>query len=477
MKYNNLNIYKIILLKQFRSINSLPVLMRIKSEIFRLPFNKINHWMVVLAILVSNTTISAQTAAPANSFFLHPYKKNAIFSNKSQVGFMLKVQSSLSDRQRGSIALEIKNIDGKSVYHDNIGVFINPQGSYSKELDFGRIGLMPGAYSLFLNMTTNAGSSIGTFSFLVDPDKVAINQNRPADFNSFWEEAVKELYTINPNYQYKKRSDLSNSGWEVYEVSFQSLDNITIKSYLSIPNKKGHFPVTCMFCDYLTELKPQYEKERAVMSVNVRGVGLSKGIYKTDFSQYLNLDENNRKKFIYRGVYMDGYRSVDFLFKFATSLGLDSSKILLKGVGQGAGLCAAIGVLLPKAKGIIMERPLFVDVRSLIANAESTKVSNFPANAMMAYYNSHIYGMNKEVFLKNWEYFDPINFAPYISCPILYGFTYKSNQTPSICNHSFIGQLRNGSEDILLCTECADEMDTKFYGFQNTWINEVLNIP
>ena len=465
-------------MQQFRSIINLPVLMRIKLEILRLQFSKINLRIAAVAILLCNTCLFAQTAPPpSNNFYLKPYKKNAIFSSKNQVGFMLKVQSNFSDRQRGTISLEVRNIDGKAVYHDNLGVYINPQGSYSKELNFNRLGLSSGAYILYLNLTTNAGSTVNTFSFLVDPDKIPVKQTRPADFNSFWEEAVKELYTFSPNYQYKKRSDLSNTGWEVYEVDFQSLDNITIKSYLSIPNKKGRFPVTCMFCDYLTELKPQYEKDMAVMSVNVRGVGMSKGLYKSDFSQYLNTDINNKQKFVYRGVYMDCYRSVDFLFKYSTALGLDSTKILLKGVGQGAGLCAVTAVLYPKAKGIIMERPLFVDIRSLIANAETTKANNFPASAMISYYNSHIYGVNKDVFLKNWEYFDPINFAPYISCPVLYGFTYKSNQTPAICNHNFIGQLRNNSEDILMCTDCVDEMDAKFYGFQNTWINEVLNIP
>ena len=174
---------------------------------------------------------------------------------------------------------------------------------------------------------------------------------------------------------------------------------------------------------------------------------------------------------------MDCIRSVDFISKNGGTLSLDTSRIILKGIGQGAGLCAVTAALSPKVKGIIMERPLFIDIRDMIANAESCKPAFWPASAMIEYCNGKNAGMSKDMLMKNWDYFDPMNFAPYISCAVLYGFAYRNNMTPSICHYNFLGDLRVDTKDIMMCTDCENDMDNKFYGFQSTWMNEVLDIP
>ena len=412
-----------------------------------------------------------------NNIYMRPYKKNGIFYSKNQVGFLLRLTSNSSERQRGAVAVEIKNSTNGVVFHDNISIYLGSKGSFTKEMDYGSLGLLAGIYTIYLNVTTNVGTTINHFSFIVDPPNAQVKSFRPADFSNFWDDAKRDLNFVNPNYQVKKRSDLSTSRADVYAVEFQSIDNITIRGYLTIPNKRGSFPVMCVFPDYVTELKPEFISNMAVLSINVRGVGTSKDKIKADFVQYLNLDANNKRKFIYRGVYMDCIRSIDFISKYGGTLSLDTTRILLKGIGQGAGLCAVTAALSSKVKGIIMERPLLMDIRNIITNAETNKPVYWPASAMMEYYNGKTAGMTKDIFLKNWDYFDPVNFAPYIGCAVLYGFSYRSNMTPSICHYNFINQLRVDTKDILMCTECDNDMDNKFYGFQGTWMNEVLDIP
>jgi len=451
--------------------------MRIKTEILKIDQLKKRLWILLLCFLLSNVTLFAQNSISANNIYLRPFRKAAIFNSKNQVGFLLKIISTSSERQRGSIAIEIKNSVNGIVFHDNISIYIGSKGSFSKELDYGSLGLLAGIYTIYLNVSSNVGTTINHFSFIVDPDHAQLKSSRPADFSTFWEEARRDLSLVNPNYQVKKRSDLSTSHADVYSVEFQSLENVTIRGYLTIPSKRGTFPVMCMFPDYVTELKPEFISNMAVFTVNVRGVGTSRDKIKADFTQYLNLDANNRKKFIYRGVYMDCYRSVDFIMKYGGPLSLDTTKILLKGVGQGAGLCAVTAVMLPKVKGIIMERPLLMDIREMITNAESNKPVYWPASAMLEYCSGKNSGITKDMLLKNWDYFDPLNFAPYIGCPVLYGYAFRSNMTPSICHINFIGQLRVDSKDVIMCNECENDMDNMFYGFQGTWINEVLNIP
>ena len=451
--------------------------MRIKTIILNINYPHKWIWILAFCMLFSASDLFSQNLTAPNSIYVRPFRKNGIFYGKGTVGFLLKLLSNSAERQRGTVAIEIKNGVNGVVFHDNISLYINSKGSYTKDLNYGKLGLLSGIYTMYINVTTNAGTSLNHFSFLVDPDNAALKSSRPADFSTFWDDAKKDLAAINPNFQFKKRTDLSTSHADVFTVEFQSLDNITVRGYLTIPNKKGLFPVMCMLPDYVTEMKPEFMSNTAVLTMNVRGIGNSRDKIKPDFAQYMNVDANNKKKFIYRGVYMDCYRSIDFLLKYGNSLSIDTTKILLKGVGQGAGLCAVTAVLSPKIRGIIMERPLFLDIRDMMANAETSKPANWPASAMMEYLNGKITAITKEMYLKNWDYFDPVNFAPYISCPILYGFAYRSQMTPSICHLNFLGQLRVDTKDVITCNECENEMDNKFYGFQGTWIGEVLDIP
>ena len=460
-----------------RSTNVSTVQMRIKKDILNIFKSHIGLWATAICLLINSSNIFAQVSTATNNIFLRPYKKNAIFYSKHQVGFSLKLKSNTPERQRGTISVDLKNASNGTVFHENISIYVGSRSSYSKDLDFGSLGLLSGIYTVLINVTTNAGVTTEHFSFVLNPESIQFKNFRPADFSNFWDETKRELAAVNPNYTIKKRVDLSNSRADVFTVEFQSLDNLTIRGFLTIPNKRGPFPVMCMFPDYVTEMKPEFMTNTAVLTVNVRGIGNSRDKIKAEFPQYLNLDVNNKKRFVYRGVYMDCYRSVDFILKQGHTLNLDTSQILLKGVGQGAGLCAVTAVLSPYIRGIIMERPLLLDIRNMIAHAELYKPAYWPATAMIEYCGGKISALTKDMFMKNWDYFDPVNFAPYIPCPILYGFAYKNNMNPSICSYNFLSQLRVDTKDILMCNDCETQMDDKFSGFQGTWINEILNIP
>ena len=230
----------------------------------------------VFCILLCNSSLFAQNAVAPNNIYMRPFKKNGIFYSKSQVGFMLRLTSNSSERQRGTIAIEIKNVSNGVVFHENISIYIGSRSFFAKELDYGSIGLLPGIYTIYLNVTTNVGTTVNHFSFTVDPVNTLIKNFRPPDFSTFWDDSKRDLYLVNPNYQVKKRIDLSTSRADVYAVEFQSLDNLTIRGFLTIPNKRGIFPVICIFPDYVTEVKPEFVSNMAVFSVNVRGVGTSR---------------------------------------------------------------------------------------------------------------------------------------------------------------------------------------------------------
>jgi len=136
--------------------------MRIKTIILSIFYP--NKWTLILAtcLLLSNTVLFSQNITSPNSIYVRPFKKNGIFYSKGSVGFILKLLSNCAERQRGTVAIEIKNAVNGIVYHDNISLYINSKGYYTKDLNLGKLGLLSGIYTIYFNVTTNAGNSQNT---------------------------------------------------------------------------------------------------------------------------------------------------------------------------------------------------------------------------------------------------------------------------------------------------------------------------
>ena len=77
----------------------------------------------------------------------------------------------------------------------------------------------------------------------------------------------------------------------------------------------------------------------------------------------------------------------------------------------------------------------------MINFGEGMTTYSFPASMFINYYNSKKV-LLKRVLVKTLEYFDPIYFAPYISCPILTGFSLHNTNAPAQCVYTFIGQVK-----------------------------------
>ena len=72
------------------------------------------------------------------------------------------------------------------------------------------------------------------------------------------------------------------------------------------------------------------------------------------------------------------------------------------------------------------------------------------------------------------SYFDPVNFAPFISCPVLVGFNQNSTISPAQCVYNLISQLRVSNKDIHISKEGLNTLEKGFYGLKETWLKERL---
>ena len=430
---------------------------------------------LIMGLLLAQTAVFAQDK-PTLDIKIKPYNDNAVYGTSDRrLGYFIKLRNTINDNQRGNIHLDIKNSYQQSIYNENIGVFAPPNGVFTKDLNLDNSKFPPGFYYVSMAIATNHITQTNNYVFVVEPEKLPPTSYRPSDFSTFWDDAKRELVNINPAYQVTRRGDMSTVGADVFLVEFQSLNNAKIRGWLTVPKGRGKYPILYKLPSYANPASPETRNDVAVFSIDARGIGNSADAQKLTYDNYLITGLANKQQYIYRDVYMDCLRGLDFLFTHE-DLKLDINKIIVKGEGQGAALAAVIvGLDGRKVKGLIMERPVFIDMRTVFAIGETQPITPWPVPTLKGYFNSSKTSIDN--FFRTWDYFDPLNFATQIKCPILIGTSLKSSISLPQCSYNFYNQVLGSRREVYVCPDSVDNMEPRYYVFENNWTRETIRIP
>ena len=149
-------------------------------------------------------------------------------------------------------------------------------------------------------------------AFGVDAYNIHELHPRPADFDHFWEDTRKELAAVVPNFRMTEKP-----GEQIYLIEMQSLDNITVRGWLTLPKDRWHkdkFPVYLSLPGDGEDMQPNHGiSNYAYISFNPRGVGNSRDVIKPESDEYITYNIEDKNKFIYRGAIMDVVRMIDFI--------------------------------------------------------------------------------------------------------------------------------------------------------------------
>jgi cephalosporin-C deacetylase len=265
---------------------------------------------------------------------------------------------------------------------------------------------------------------------IVDKPLSELEQYRPAltaqdDFEAFWQQTLAESETqpLNASIEeypypiervtvYKVRYDgfgqgTRIAGWYIIPKDGYRLDTDgktpTLVHYHGYSGSKGQ-PA-----DYLHWALQGYNvlavdtrgqngdtpDNNAYVSGNVLGC-MTKGI----------LDPYN---YFYRFAYMDCVRAIDFVRSQP-----ETGPIAVMGGSQGGGLTLAVAAL-AKEKGIVAALP---NVPYLCHFRRSVEIfSSGPYQELVNYWKSHPYDVEQSY--RTLSYFDGMNLAPHITCPVL----------------------------------------------------------
>lgn len=424
----------------------------------------------LLLILSTGTACLAQKGI---SYDIRPFKKESIFRNDDKVGYDVRLKNNTGEKIRGSMRVEVRNYKGEQTFNQELGFTIDAKRGFATDLKLENDRTVPGFYQLSIIVSANRYVDTLHFGYGVDPEKIYSNVNRPADFDQFWDDARRDLINIDPKFRVTRRGDQSTREVDVFMVEFQSIDMQTIRGWLSVPKERGRFKVLYELPGYLEEMRPDsLRKDMAVFRLNVRGHGNSRDNTNADYNTFNVIGLNDKNRYIYRGVYMDALRGLDFIYRHE-HLKLDTRKVVVKGEGQGAVLAAVVASMDSRPQGCILERPVYVDMRTLFMMAETQKIQPWPVRNFQSYIANPRNRLNKEGLFRVWDYFDPVNFAPNIRCRVLFGHNLKNTVCPPQAAIALYNQIRIDNREIFMSPD-AEGMNYIYYSLQNYWIKKIL---
>ena len=262
----------------------------------------------------------------------------------------------------------------------------------------------------------------------------------PDDFDEFWGGLLSRLAEepLEPHVDLDPLR--SNEQARVYQATYRSLDGLEIFGWYSLPAVgDGPFPAVLVLPGYKSEpaLRRDWAgKGVAVLSVAVRGKLPSSARFNPGYPGLLTAGVESRETYSYRGVISDCSRGVDFLLSRPE---IDSDRIFCCGSSQGGGLTLATAGLRPEIKAGVSGYPF------LCCYPDSMRMfRSYPYDELSCYLRAH--PEREAQMLDTLRYFDGVNFAPRIKCPMVVGIALEDEVCPPETSYAAFDRLGGDRE-------------------------------
>ena len=403
-----------------------------------------------------------------------PRSENAVFKKNEQIVYNLRVENNTNAYTTGRISYTVTTDEGRKVSIDSIQLAV--KGSSTRDYV---VKIAPKATGFYrINFIINSPEYDDTVRrvFGVDPQEIRSQLHKPADFDAFWKQSREQLEKVAPRYRVLERKDLSTDKKRVYAVEMHSFDNVVVRGWLVIPRDGKKFPVHYRVPGYVVSLNPNMDNDDFIaFDLNVRGNGNSKDVINIGTDNYCLLNVEDKNKYVYRGVYMDCIRGLDFLCSHE-NLGIDTSKIFVEGGSQGGALALITAALDHRVKLLTMQVPLYADIHDNLAISASYNKQVFPFKIFRRYNSVHP-GFTWDKFFSTFDYYDPQNFAPMVKCPVLMGIGLLDQFCPPRCSMALFNHISSDNKEYVCVPNSTHEVNMNYFMFQNLWLREKFRIP
>ena len=411
---------------------------------------------------------------------LKPSNFDGTFDGKEPITYNLELHNNYPITQEGTFKYIVKEaITGAVISEKKYDVKLSKKSSKNFKL---KVATPPqtGIYNLEFSINTTTYDDTTHYAFGYEIAQIKSPYHRPDDFDDFWKTAMDELATISPSYKIEEDFEQSNKLFNVYRVEMSSIDNIRLNGWLTIPKTAmgGKFPVLVGFGGYQVLARPLFFDEFISFTVNVRGADRNNmSDVNPNNQDILTLNINDPLKYIYRGIYMDCIRAVDFLFA-NENMGFDVNRIAVFGGSQGGSFALITAALLnKKIRTCVADNPTFCDYHINLLMEPQIREASFVLEYLGKYLRTNASFFTKDEMLQTLSYFEIQNFMPKVKCPVLFGIGLLDPLAPAVTTIAAYNKMNKEvikASEIYIFPELAHEVPERHNTFKSTWFFEKL---
>lgn len=290
-----------------------------------------------------------------------------------------------------------------------------------------------------------------------DPERLTPATAEPADFDAFWQQTlalqqqkspVRVTVTDAPEYSTERVV------CQKVRISAGLDRNSCLYGYLSRPRAEGKYPVLVSppgaGVKHMDPLKTQFYAEQGFirLDLEIHGIdpALSAEVYQDithafgdhHANGYLSNGIEHRDTYYMRHVYAAMLRAVDYL---TTLPDWDGRNICVQGNSQGAALSLVLAGLDSRITAVACAHPALSDMAGY---AKPGRTGGYP------HFGNKYQGVTlTPAVIQTLQYYDVVNFARRITCPVYMTWGYNDNTCPPTTSWTVWNLLRCPKEKYL----------------------------
>jgi cephalosporin-C deacetylase len=265
---------------------------------------------------------------------------------------------------------------------------------------------------------------------------------KPHDFDAFWDDVLRQAAAVTLDAEVVPDPLRTSDDVEVFEGFYTSLDHVRVASWYCRPARRAERSPAIMFLPGY-QMDPPIPKEWArkgyiALSVAPRGKLRSNRHFNPGYPNLLTYNIVDRHTYAYRGFYVDTWRGIDFLLSRPE---VDGTRIGVVGSSQGGGLTITTAAMRPEVRAAAAGAPYlcgFMDAIDL--------THTYPYEEINDYLRLH---PERRAEVENTlAYFDGINFAEKIACPIVMNIGLQDNVCPPETGYALFNRIGTSDKQL-----------------------------
>jgi cephalosporin-C deacetylase-like acetyl esterase len=287
----------------------------------------------------------------------------------------------------------------------------------------------PGAMLAEVKWQPDSPTNRAVGGAVADPEKITAAAPPPDDFDQFWRSKLAELKKIPANPQLEKVA-IDKPGVAYWKVTLDNINGTHIQGQLARPKKGEKFPallivqwagVYALHQDWITG---QAAAGWLTLDIEAHDIPIDKpeAFYKEQFAgplkNYWYIGNEDRDKSYFLRMYLSGVQALEYLM---TRPDWDGKTLVVTGTSQGGQQTLMLAGLHPG--DITAALALVPSGCDMLAPAQG-RASAFPN------WYSNTWDKDAEKVRETSRYFDVVNFARHIQCPVLVGLGLRDETCP-----------------------------------------------